>query len=131
MNYHPSHMNWNPAMLFDSNVILGYSYGLLNEHFYVQGVSNIFKPGRDIGNSQLQVRWVFQIDKLPQNYQNPRLFCTNWASRQSFSRWWSFSYFFTAHTCPCSWTMAWFDFRFTYISFEISLPTQGSSGVCE
>ncbi|XP_033643557.1 uncharacterized protein LOC117303459 isoform X5 [Asterias rubens] len=129
MNYHPSHMNWNPAMLFDSNVILGYSYGLLNEHFYVQGVSNIFKPGRDIGNSQLQGRWVFQIDKLPQNYQNPRLFCTNWASRQSFSRWWSFSYFFTAHTCPCSWTMAWFDFRFTYISFEISLPTQGSSGV--
>ncbi|XP_071795600.1 uncharacterized protein [Asterias amurensis] len=129
MNYHPSHMNWNPAMLFDSNVILGYSYGLLNEHFHVQGVSNIFKPGRDNGNSGLQGRWVFHIDKLPQNYQNPRLFCTNWASRQSFSRSWIFSYLFTAHTCPCSWTMAWLDFRFTYIGFETSLPTQGSSGV--
>ncbi|XP_038046056.1 fibrillin-1-like [Patiria miniata] len=127
-NYERCGMNWNENLLPNDNVIQGFTCGQSGNKFYLDIPSDLrFRPGNMVGNTGMYGRWVQQLDNLPDNFVNPRLYCRNWYSRQFVTMSTLFWWFQTAHTCPCSWMNAFLDPRWTHIGFNYFLPNSGSS----
>ncbi|XP_022101029.1 uncharacterized protein LOC110984806 [Acanthaster planci] len=124
INYDPCGWNWNPT-LQPLNIIRGYTCGTSDEPVYIGSPNDSsFSPSDTVGNSGTLGRWIYKVDKLPDDFVNPRLSCYTWYKRQTPYPRFDAYYPPFADTCPCSLVSANFDWRFTKAPSDNDVPRE-------
>ncbi|XP_071944792.1 mucin-like protein [Antedon mediterranea] len=112
-NYEIGGMQWNPRILSEKNLVIGYGVGKSGEMNNVQLNSNFF-PTEDsryypdiIGNTGLEGQWFYRLEDNNDLTINYRQYCTDWrkSEYEDLNR---------IQTCPCSIFQAFFDFRYGF-----------------
>ncbi|XP_033122076.1 uncharacterized protein LOC117121084 [Anneissia japonica] len=114
-NYKIGEMKWNPNLLQQKDVIIGFNTVFNNENAHVNtqfdfpDVFSRYRPDQFIGNTGKNAKWIYRIER---NYPwtfNSKQQCLTWYNRQPNPRTWDDG----RSVCPCWFGQARSDGRYS------------------